>query len=119
MGFRRVPLTSLYFQHARLFISVKKLFPVHGLNPLLHHLVLASEHSAADVLLALLLPDQGEVQVTVPCHLSEASSALKLCLQQFIFRVLPFLPLSDLFQHQSRGTVVLDIVTIIVTVTVT
>ena len=34
-----------------------------------HHLAPASEHSAAGVLLVLLLPDQGEVQVHVLCHL--------------------------------------------------
>ena len=42
---------------------------VHGLSHLLPHLAPASEHSAAGVLLVLLLPDQGEVQVHVLCHL--------------------------------------------------
>ena len=40
-----------------------------------HHLATASEHSAAGVLLVLLLPDQGEVQVHVLCHLQHQDQA--------------------------------------------
>ena len=40
-----------------------------------HHLVLASAHSAAGVLPVLLLPDQGEVQVHVLCHLQHQGKA--------------------------------------------
>ena len=65
--FRRALLT---FHH-----YFTKLFTVHSLSHLLHHLVPASAHSAAGVLPVLLLPDQGEVQVHVLCHLQHQGQA--------------------------------------------
>ena len=56
----------------------QKLFPVHGLKSPLHHLVPASEHLAADVLLALLLPAQGEVQVLGPATCQRHPQLLSL-----------------------------------------
>ena len=79
VGTSRCSLLSAFCSLLSAFCTALCIFQytltVHGLSHLLPHLATASEHLAAVVLLVLLLPDQGEVQVHVLCHLHHQGQA--------------------------------------------